>query len=116
MKVAIVRVRGDVRIRHDVRKTFETLSLNQKNHCAIVEDTPITRGMIQVVSPFVTWGPVDEKALAALKKRGGDNEKVFRLNPPRKGYGRKGIKIAFSRGGALGDRKEKINDLLLRMV
>ena len=43
-------------------------------------------------------------------------KKFFRLNPPRKGYGRKGIKIPFSRGGALGDRKEKINDLIKRML
>ena len=114
MKVAIVGMSGDVRIRHGVRKTFETLGLLQKNPCAVVEDTPIMKGMIKVVAPFVTWGPADEKTLAALKKR--SSEKIFRLNPPRKGYGRKGIKIAFIRGGALGDRKEKINDLVMRMV
>lgn len=45
-----------------------------------------------------------------------DFKPFFRLNPPIKGYGRKGIKIPFSKSGALGDRKEKINDLLKRMV
>jgi large subunit ribosomal protein L30 len=43
-------------------------------------------------------------------------KKVFRLKPPRKGFGRKGIKKTFVQGGALGDRKEKINDLIKRMV
>jgi large subunit ribosomal protein L30 len=40
----------------------------------------------------------------------------FRLNPPRKGFERKGIKVPFSLGGALGYRKNKINDLIKRMI
>jgi large subunit ribosomal protein L30 len=40
----------------------------------------------------------------------------FKLNPPRKGFERKGIKVPFAQGGVLGYRKEKINDLLVRMV
>ena len=43
-------------------------------------------------------------------------KKVFRLNPPRKGFGRAGIKKSFRQSGALGDRKEKINDLIKRMM
>jgi len=40
----------------------------------------------------------------------------FRLNPPISGFERKGIKKAFALGGALGYRKEKINDLIKRMI
>ena len=40
----------------------------------------------------------------------------FRLSPPIKGFGRKGTKLQFSLGGALGNRKEKINELLKRMI
>ena len=43
-------------------------------------------------------------------------EPLFRLHPPRKGYDRKGIKQPYTLGGALGNRKEKINDLILRMI
>jgi large subunit ribosomal protein L30 len=39
---------------------------------------------------------------------------VFRLSPPRKGY--EGIKRAFVVGGALGNRGEKINVLIRRML
>ena len=113
MKLAIVRVRGDHRLDKEVCSTFEMLNLRQKNHCVVVEVNPITQGMIQRVASFITWGPVDEKTLAALKKKG---EAIFRLNPPRKGYGRKGVKLPFSKGGALGNRKEKITDLLARMM
>lgn len=40
----------------------------------------------------------------------------FRLMPPRKGFERKGTKRHFSIGGALGYRKDKINDLIQRMI
>ncbi len=40
----------------------------------------------------------------------------FRLTPPIKGFERKGTKIPFSLGGSLGYRKEKINDLIKRMI
>jgi len=40
----------------------------------------------------------------------------FRLKPPVKGFERKGIKTPFSMGGVIGYRKDKINNLLLRML
>ncbi len=40
----------------------------------------------------------------------------FRLLPPKGGYERKGTKKHFSVGGVLGYRKEKINDLILKML
>lgn len=43
-------------------------------------------------------------------------KEFFRLNPPIKGFERKGTKVQFSLGGALGYRKDKINDLIKRMV
>lgn len=43
-------------------------------------------------------------------------KQFFRLNPPRKGFGVKGVKLPFSMGGALGYRKDTINDLIERML
>ncbi len=40
----------------------------------------------------------------------------FRLTPPAHGFERKGIKKPYSMGGALGYRKEKINELIRRMI
>ena len=40
----------------------------------------------------------------------------FGLHPPIKGYERKGTKLPFSLGGVLGYRKDKINDLIKRML
>lgn len=41
-------------------------------------------------------------------------EKVFRLHPPKKGFDFTGRSVGH--GGAKGDRGEKINDLILRML
>ncbi|MDP3918899.1 MAG: 50S ribosomal protein L30 [Nanoarchaeota archaeon] len=40
----------------------------------------------------------------------------FRLMPPAKGFERQGIKKPFSMGGALGYRKDKINELIIKMI
>ena len=40
----------------------------------------------------------------------------FKLSPPRHGFEQKGIKLPYSLGGVLGYRKDKVNDLLKRMV
>ncbi len=40
----------------------------------------------------------------------------FKLQPPAKGFDKKGIKTPYSLGGALGYRKEKINELIQRMI
>ncbi|AJF62554.1 MAG: 50S ribosomal protein L30P [archaeon GW2011_AR20] len=43
-------------------------------------------------------------------------KQFFRLSPPIKGFERGGIKKPFSLGGALGYRKETINNLIERMI
>ncbi len=110
MKLAVVRIKGNVRITNQIRNTFKLLGLQKKNHCAIIEDSAQIQGMLKKIEPFATWGTVDDKTMEALKKKG------LKLSPPRKGYGRKGIKMPFKLGGAYGNRKEKINDLLTRMI
>ena len=116
-KLAVVLVRGMVKVTKSVKDTLIMLNLPRKNSCAVVEDNTINKGMIMKVKDYVTWGIINEETLKELQeKRGKEGRKHFTLNPPRKGFGRKGVKIAFKVGGALGDRGEKINDLIKRMI
>jgi large subunit ribosomal protein L30 len=41
---------------------------------------------------------------------------LFKMSPPKGGFERKGIKTPFKLGGASGDRKEKMDELVLRMM
>ena len=154
MMYAVIRLRGMVRIPHDKKRCFEALNLDRVNHLVLVPEDDCTKGQINKVQDYVTYGQVDASALEKLlikrARLSGDKrldaeylkkvkfpstkemaqallegktsldklgiKKVFRLGPPSKGLERKGLKASFKVGGSLGDRKEKINDLIKRMA
>src|SRR3989338_9641874 len=123
-KFAVVLVRGEAKVPQQIKDTLAMLNLHRKNHVVVVPDTPALHGMIVKVKDFVTWGEISAEVFKELLEKRGlpyqgrlqDRTKsysypyltygkkhfksYFRLNPPRKGFGRKGIKIAFAAGGA----------------
>jgi large subunit ribosomal protein L30 len=113
-KLAIIRIRGAIKASSEVISTLDMLRMYRKNYCVVIEDTPSNKGMIHKVKDYVTWGSVSEEILNALKQKFKE-KKFFNLSPPIGGYGRGGIKKAFPKG-ALGNRGEKINLLLKRMI
>lgn len=113
MKIVIVQIRGTIGATQKAVDTLKMLNLTRPNSVSIVEDSPRLQGMLRLVRHLVTWGPADETTTKAVSKKKG---KQIALNPPRKGYGRKGIKTPFAKGGAFGSRGEKINDLIARMM
>ena len=123
--IAVIRVRGRIRLSKATADTLDMLGLYKNNYGVIINNNPSNMGMIKKVKDYITWGVLDEDTKKILisktektkDKKGNEKLKKFvRLNPPKKGYGRKGIKKPFSLGGALGDRKEKINALIQRML
>lgn len=70
-KVAIVRVRGRVGVRREVKDTLAMLRLHKVNHMVIVDDTPSYKGMIQKAKDYITWGEIDKETLAKLLRRRG---------------------------------------------
>ena len=116
-KLAVVLIRGLVGVRHDIKQTLAYLNLHKKHACVIIEDTPVTRGMIKKIESYVTYGQVSEETIKALdEKRKGNDKHVYFLAPPVGGFERKGIKHSFNNGGALGNRNEAINELLAKMM
>lgn len=115
-KLAIIRIRGPVRVRSDTEDTLTMLNLKKKMNCVVIDDTPSNKGMVQKVRFHVTWGEINDEVLKLMEKRLSKNKKFYTLHPPRGGFERKGIKLPFTLGGVLGNRKEKINDLIKRML
>lgn len=111
--VAIVRVRGMTKIRSDIQDTMRMLGVDKKNSMVIREVTPSILGMVKKVKDYVTYGILDEKSKESLKNY--PVGETVNLHPPRGGYERKGTKVNFSIGGALGHRGIKIIDLIERM-
>ncbi len=141
--LAVVRVRGTGGVDARIEKTLRLLRLTKPHHCVVIPRTPEYEGMLKKAKDHITWGEIspetleklvrergrlpgnkrpDDKtvkeALKDLKEKGKTDriKPVFRLNPPRKGYERKGIKKGYKQGGALGYRGEAINQLLERMI
>ena len=139
---AVIRVRGLINIKPDIKKTLQLLRLTRANHSVLISKTPVTQGMLQRVKDYVTWGEIDNKTLEKMiekrgrlagdKKLDSENAKgisgvignegtakntdmkpVFRLSPPSRGY--KSTRKLYPKG-ALGYRGEKINELLNRMI
>ena len=115
-KIVVVRVRGSIRRTKAVEDTLDMLRLYRKNYCVLLEATPSIMGMINKIANLVTWGEVNEESLKLLAGKKEGEKKFYRLQPPRKGFGRKGVKVPFSIGGGVGYRGEKINDLIQRMI
>ena len=78
----------------------------------------ITNDYLKENTPFKDIGDFVKKFMnfAAEVKDIKNFKPVFRLSPPEKGYERKGIKKPYSKGGALGYRSDKIDNLLKKMI
>jgi large subunit ribosomal protein L30 len=139
--IAVIRITGDVNLNKDVRETLERLRLKRKYSCIVINPTNEQLGMIKKVRDFVAFGEIKEETFEKLVEKRGqlivktkkvDAKKAageiikgkkyeelnlkpfFRLHPPRKGIDSKkhfGVKK-----GVLGNNKEKINDLIERML
>ena len=155
MRIAVVRVRGECKLKKGIEDTMKMLRLYRKNSCIVLPNRPAYTGMLDKVKDFITWGEINEATFKALMMKRGklpgkaplteqylkDKTKLsfedftkeffgfkkelkdvpglkpfFKLHPPLKGFERKGVKTPFSMGGALGYRREKINDLIMRMI
>lgn len=64
--VAVVRVRGHAKINRRAVETMEMLRLNRVNHCVILPQDATTKGMLQAVKDYVTWGEITHETIARL--------------------------------------------------
>ena len=63
-KIAIIRVRGPVNLRQDVKDTLKLLKLFRKNFCVVVEkDNLSLMGMVKKVKDYVTYGDIDDETV-----------------------------------------------------
>lgn len=140
-QLAAIRVRGLRHVKTKIEDDMKMLRLFKNNYCVILPNNSLYSGMLRKAKDYITWGEIDEETLRLLVDKRGDlfigreidsnnkikyndfilvnNKKIkrfFRLNPPKKGFGRKGIKTPYQNGGALGYRGNTINNLIKRMI
>jgi len=112
--IVAIRISGQVGLNKDVDETLYRLRLRRKYSCIVLEKPNESQiGMIKRLRDFIAFGEINEETYNKLKEaRGKEGKKFFRLHPPRKGIK---SKFHFPKG-VLGDNKDKINDLILRML
>ena len=140
--IAVIRISGEVNLNRDIKETLDRLRLRKKYSCAVfAKPEKEILGMIKKVKDFVAFGEINEEMLAKLLEARGKPVDVkkkidfkvatkeitagkklqelnikpfFRLHPPRKGIE---SKKHFGVGkGVLGNNKDKINNLIERML
>jgi len=66
MVYAVIRVRGSVNIKPDIKKTMQLLRLTRANHCVLLEENTVYKGMLQMVKDYTTWGEINKETLTKL--------------------------------------------------
>lgn len=70
-QLIVVRVRGTVNTRYDIRKTFELLKLSKLYSATIVPKNNYYLGMLHLAKDHISWGELDfETAKLIFAKRG----------------------------------------------
>ncbi len=138
--IAVIRISGLVKISGDVQETLFRMRLRRKYSLIFLDPTPINMKLLNKVRNYVAYGDINEKTLLELiEKRAEpiDKKKIdaklivsrlgkenlsslglkpfIRLHPPRGGIDAK-KHFGVSKKAVLGDNKEKINDLIRRML
>ena len=97
--------------------TEETFSELLNKRGRIVGNKPLTEAYLKEKVNLTIPAFVKEVYTGKKKLKDVPGLKpYFRLKPPTKGYERGGVKVPFSMGGALGYRKDHMNDLVKRML
>ena len=137
--ICVIRIHGMVGLNKEINETLNRLRLQRKYSCIVLNPTKEQLGMIKKSRDVVAFGEINKETFEKLiKKRGQilnkskkiDAKKIveklekgaryeelnlkpfFRLHPPRKGIK---SKVHFPKG-VLGDNREKINELIKRML
>ncbi len=66
MAYAVIRVRGSVNVREEIKDTLKMLRLTRVNHCVVVPETPSYKGMLQKAKDYITWGEISPETMARL--------------------------------------------------
>src|SRR3989344_2450161 len=139
--IAIIRISGLVDVNSDIEDALFRLRLRRKYSLVLVNHTEQNLKLLKKIRNHVAYGPIDKETLKELiekraisLKKGTkiDSEKIisnlektslfdlgikpfFRLHHPRKGIDSK-KHFGTTKKAVLGDNKEKINDLIRRML
>lgn len=71
MVYAVVRVRGQPDVNRDIEHTMMLMNLTRVNHCVLLSEDDVSKGMLNKAKDYITWGEVSlETVQSMLASRG----------------------------------------------
>jgi large subunit ribosomal protein L30 len=137
--IVVIRIHGEVKVKPEIVNTLNRLRLMRKYSCVLINSSnKALMGMLWKVRHYVAYGDIDKEMLVKLleaRAQKTDGKKLdsehaaselisgkkleelgikpfFRLHPPRKGID---SKLQYPKG-ALGNHRNDINKLVVRML
>ena len=139
----LIRISGQVDLTKEVKETLYRIRLRKKYSAVLIKPTQHNLKILKKIRNYIAYGTINLETLNSLiqkrailknslKSKRIDAEKIieqiekkdskswdikpfFRLHPPRGGIDSK-KHFGTSQKAVLGDNKEKINDLVRRML
>ena len=116
MKIAVIRIKGLVGIKKDIKETLNRIRLRKKYSCIVLDSNKENFGMVEKVNDFVAFGEINEEVYKKLQeKRKTKIKNFFRLHPPRGGIDSK-KHFGETKKAVLGNNGKEINKLIERML
>jgi large subunit ribosomal protein L30 len=69
--LAVIRIRGEVKLRIDLRETLELLGLHRIHQLVLKPGNKAMESMLKKVEPYITYGEIDADTLAVLLEKRG---------------------------------------------
>jgi large subunit ribosomal protein L30 len=70
-KIAVVRVRGTVKVRKDIQDTLSMLNLSKPHQTVILDDRPVYLGMLNKAKDYITYGEIEPDVMETLLLKWG---------------------------------------------
>jgi ribosomal protein L30/L7E len=114
MKIAVLRIAGQVKNKIKDNETLKRLKLNKKFTLTFLDsEDKVRMGMVASVAHMVVYGEISEELIKELKAKRKEKDGIFFLHPPRGGF-KKSSKVAAPKG-ILG-KNSNIDKLIERML
>lgn len=121
MKLAVIRIRGQIGLKQDIKETLDRLRIRKKYACVVLNNPDKTQmGMVKKIKENIAFGEIDDATYKKLvdargkKDTEGKLKPFFGLHPPRGGIeAKKGFGVG---KGVLGNHGKDINKLIERML
>lgn len=87
--IAVIRIRGSIKTRKDIKDTLKMIRLKTVNNCVVLPENETYKGMIQKAKDFITWGEINKETFKKMLLKWGrinGNKKISEKYLKEKNY------------------------------